>query len=321
MNVTSSDSESEGDSSSEGEVVNLALTGIIEDDDVDVIEPSKEMVMEQYADLFDESEIMRNKILFLKSEQSRIETDFQSQLKNGEKLRLSLLEKMQDLQEQVQGQKELVVIVTNERDDLLEKLNTSNQKNFLTGSGTETLNKMLNSGKRFGDTRGLGFTGVKNAYASSSTRFVKATKVLSSVDIKKFIPTCHHCGVSGHIRPRCNKFRKENGVLHKKFVNSEIRALRHKLETCLKDTNRISRIISVSSSVAPTLKQVWRRKENQNCLFSCSSLQTTNDLVEGKGVTSELTPPKLHLGDLYTIASHNSCFKPLNNSIGVSAFD
>lgn len=54
MNVTWSDSESEseGDSTSDDDVVNFALTGIIEDDDVDVIEPSKEMVMEQYADLF-----------------------------------------------------------------------------------------------------------------------------------------------------------------------------------------------------------------------------------------------------------------------------
>lgn len=198
----------------------------------------------------------------------------------------------------------------------MEKLNASNQKNFLTGSGTETLNKMLNSGKRVGDTRGLGFTGVQNAYASSSTKFVKATSVLASVDVKNFIPTCHHCGVSGHIRPRCNKFRKENEVLHKKFVNSEIRTLRHKLETCLKDANRISRIVSIPSSVAPTVKKVWRRKENQNCLFACSSFQTTNDLVEGKVVTSELIPPKRALGDSYTIASDISCFKPLNNSIG-----
>ena len=29
------------------------------------------------------------------------------------------------------------------------------------------------------------------------------------MDRSKFVPTCHHCGVIGHIRPRCYKLKRE----------------------------------------------------------------------------------------------------------------
>ena len=29
------------------------------------------------------------------------------------------------------------------------------------------------------------------------------------VDESKFVPTCHHCGVFGHIRPQCPKLKRE----------------------------------------------------------------------------------------------------------------
>ena len=36
----------------------------------------------------------------------------------------------------------------------------------------------------------------------------------------KFVPTCHHCGVIGHIKPQCHKLKREQNhvarSLHKK---------------------------------------------------------------------------------------------------------
>ena len=30
-----------------------------------------------------------------------------------------------------------------------------------------------------------------------------------ALDRSKFVPTCHHCGVIGHIRPQCHKLKRE----------------------------------------------------------------------------------------------------------------
>ena len=49
---------------------------------------------------------------------------------------------------------------------------------------------------------------VKRKTIKSKPLFRSQTKVL---DGSKFIPTCHHCGVIGHIRPQCRKLkRKQN---------------------------------------------------------------------------------------------------------------
>ena len=29
----------------------------------------------------------------------------------------------------------------------------------------------------------------------------------------KFVPTCHHCGVIGHIRPQCHKLKREQNYV------------------------------------------------------------------------------------------------------------
>ena len=44
---------------------------------------------------------------------------------------------------------------------------------------------------------------------------------LKALDGSKFVPTCHHRGVIGHIRPQCHKLKREQnhvaGSLPKKF--------------------------------------------------------------------------------------------------------
>ena len=55
--------------------------------------------------------------------------------------------------------------------------------------------------------------------------FKSQPKVL---DGSKFVPTCHHCGVIGHIRPQCHKLKRERAY-HKILCS-------RKCSTCTKRT-------------------------------------------------------------------------------------
>ena len=54
----------------------------------------------------------------------------------------------------------------------------------------------------------------KNCFVSNSVIPNPAVHVVNTAAKKKNvsrpeqIPTCHHCGIKGHIRPHCNKLRK-----------------------------------------------------------------------------------------------------------------
>ena len=47
---------------------------------------------------------------------------------------------------------------------------------------------------------------VERKAINSKPPFRSQIKVL---DGSKFVPTCHHCGVIGHIRPQCHKLKRE----------------------------------------------------------------------------------------------------------------
>ncbi|BFG26512.1 hypothetical protein CerSpe_127860 [Prunus speciosa] len=107
--------------------------------------------------------------------------------------------------------------------------------------GAGKIDKMLNLGKLFGDTRGLGYIDESSTPSSFETIFVKdvstqeAPKFVHGLNLgfdsmnivskgklsppqSKFVPTCHHCGVKGHIRPRCHILRIESqGSKESKF--------------------------------------------------------------------------------------------------------
>ena len=69
---------------------------------------------------------------------------------------------------------------------------------------------MFSFQKNASDRTGLGYQGStsKPQKATGKINFVKA-KVANHIPQKqnkvKFIPTCHHCGRVGHIRPNCFK--------------------------------------------------------------------------------------------------------------------
>ena len=41
-----------------------------------------------------------------------------------------------------------------------------------------------------------------------------------ALDGSKFVPTCHHCGVIGHIRPQCHKLKRDKTMLLDPFPKS-----------------------------------------------------------------------------------------------------
>ncbi|CAB4308045.1 unnamed protein product [Prunus armeniaca] len=99
--------------------------------------------------------------------------------------------------------------------------------------GAGKIDKMLNLGKLFGDKRGLGYIDESSTPSSFETIFVKdvstqeAPKFVHDLNLgfdsmnviskgklspqqSKFVHTCHHCGVKGHIRLRCHILRIES---------------------------------------------------------------------------------------------------------------
>jgi hypothetical protein len=111
-------------------------------------------------------------------------------------------------------------------------------KTHLTKFSSEKLDKMLNEQKSFSDKTGLGFdkyaTSSSNISSSKimfakpnlnavtfeeeSSKIGKNVPLINNVKAElkmpsrkqskpKFIPTCHHCGKVGHIRPNCFKMK------------------------------------------------------------------------------------------------------------------
>ncbi|CAB4289235.1 unnamed protein product [Prunus armeniaca] len=104
---------------------------------------------------------------------------------------------------------------------------------------------MLNLGKLFGDKRGLGYIVESSTPSSFATIFVKdvstqeAPKLVHDLNLcfdsmnivskgklstpqSKFVPTCHHCGVKGHIRPRCDILMIESRVTKENEFKSHV---------------------------------------------------------------------------------------------------
>ncbi|KAG9450369.1 hypothetical protein H6P81_010334 [Aristolochia fimbriata] len=67
--------------------------------------------------------------------------------------------------------------------------------------GKQQLDDILTQEKRMGSKHGLGYSG-----ASSSLQPARTQPRYEQV--RRFIPTCHFCGVYGHIRPYCYKLQR-----------------------------------------------------------------------------------------------------------------
>jgi hypothetical protein len=162
-------------------------------------------------------------------------------------------------------------------------------KTHLTKFSSDKLDKMLNEQKSFSDKTGLGF----DKYAASSSNissskimFVKpnlsavtseeeSSKIGKNVPLinnvkaelkmpsrkqskPKFIPTCHHCGKVGHIRPNCFKMKPCEYKNDSSYSMNNYEGLCNMMRVVL---TRLDELDNCHKS-APSVKKVWVRKVN-----------------------------------------------------------
>ena len=92
---------------------------------------------------------------------------------------------------------------------------------------------------------------------AKTTVVTTCRKAVSQADLRvtfqRFTPTCHFCGVRGHIRPRC--FTMMNFIENYYKIPFQRKTLRPKVD------------------LNPKLKNMWVKKFNVNCLVSFSWLR------------------------------------------------
>ena len=114
----------------------------------------------------------------------------------------------------------------------------------------------------------------------------------------KFVPTCHHCGVIGHIRPQCSLLKKEQNHVarsllkrpwgHKPIVCHHCGAFGHLRSHCFK---------------FQALKRI-KRKEKLELLGSCA-MKAKTDLGENGKLLKKVFNVLTSLS-MYIFGSHSS---------------
>ncbi|XP_022843115.1 uncharacterized protein LOC111366633 [Olea europaea var. sylvestris] len=279
-----SESDKESDKVEEEQSNDNSVNENEDEDDIDL--------QEAYQQLFKESLKIKkvNKSLLkkldeLEREKEKLGGKLQESLKSGSELKC-VNEKLEDK----------VKSLTSE----LEKSNAHLQT-FI--SGTKKLDNLLGMNKPVGDKRGLGYVEGNTTIAGpSKTVFVAASKPntvrspskgksipreqshQSRRNIRtrypqtrtfgpRFIPTCHHCGALGHIRPRCyklgNERRSQNIPSQVSFLSNQVSHLTEMLTKLTK------------SNLSP--KRIWVKKGDldrlsgqEKCLVANVALKAQN---------------------------------------------
>ena len=105
---------------------------------------------------------------------------------------------------------------------VLSELDTSKASQNRMNTGSKKLDDIMCSQKAKTDMHVIGYADEAstskakgtNCFVSNSVVTNHAVHVVNTAAKKKNmsrpnrIPTCHHCGIKGHIRPHCNKLRK-----------------------------------------------------------------------------------------------------------------
>jgi hypothetical protein len=154
-----------------------------------------------------------------------------------------LKEEIIELEKEILEKNSLIDTLSIENDKLKCSVDDLRSKGIgMTLSGAN-LDKILTMGKSPSDKSGLGFNGESSTSSPLKTKFVKALVpkpivvepiVVEPIVVespkapkpKRFVPTCHHCGKLGHIRPHCYALKRlprspplvKKGPLIKKFV-------------------------------------------------------------------------------------------------------
>ena len=105
---------------------------------------------------------------------------------------------------------------------VLSELDTSEASQNRMNTGSKKLNAILCSQKAKTDMHGIGYADEASTSKAKGTNYFVSNSVITNhavyvdntaakkknVSRPNRIPTCHHCGIKGHIRHYCNKLRK-----------------------------------------------------------------------------------------------------------------
>ncbi|XP_020415606.1 uncharacterized protein LOC109948093 [Prunus persica] len=214
-----------------------------------------------------------------------------------------------NLENQVNVLKASNIGFQNSNKQLLGELNEAKNKILSMTIGASKIDKMLNMGKLHRDKGGLGFNHFDSSSSSFTTKFVKSkTPVTVPLDVQqvvkksKFVPTCHRCGLTGHIRPVCHRYSKDKtrNLSSKSKRNS--RSLQDQVDHLLNEVTKIAKLVSLKMSSPIVPKSTWVAKGQTKCLVVLNAFATSNTnswyfdsgcskhMSGDKSVFSSLTP-------------------------------
>ncbi|XP_024155806.1 uncharacterized protein LOC112163777 [Rosa chinensis] len=226
------------------------------------------------------------------------------------------LNRIKLLELDVKGQQALNLELSAKNESMQDELRLTQERFTKFDISSNSMSKLLGSGKAPHDTCGLGYTGEN----SKSTKFVRASRPSGEKEevspndhvkiVKKgkpipncqvkidqefptgqnryansrtFVPICHHCGKIGHIRPKCNE-RLSNSQFSQEKCTFE--SLQFELKEQKELINKLAEIVSNKNFQTERRKEVWTKKNeskclrsyetNDTCLFTCASKQRSH---------------------------------------------
>ncbi|XP_020412869.1 uncharacterized protein LOC109947335 [Prunus persica] len=222
---------------------------------------------------------LQHEILILKETKKELSDKFESL----EKEIVALVSIRSNLEKQVNVLKESNIGFQNSNKQLIGELNIAKSKVISMTIGASKIDKMLNMGKLHGDKGGLGFNHFDYSSSSSTTKFVKSkTPAIASLDVQQvvkkpaFVPTCHRCGLTGHIRLVCHMYRK--GKTRKLSSKSKRypRSLQHLVDHLLNEVTKIAKLVSLKMSSPIVPKSTWIAKGHTKCLVVLNAFAALN---------------------------------------------
>ncbi|XP_021816111.1 uncharacterized protein LOC110758542 [Prunus avium] len=222
---------------------------------------------------------LHHDLLILKETKKELSDKFESL----EKEIAALVSIRSNLENQVNVLKESNIGFLNSNKQLLGELNEAKSKIISMTIGATKIDKMLNMGKLHGDKGGLGFNLFDSKSSSSTIKFVKSkTPAIAPLDVQqvvkkpKFVPTCHRCGLTGHIRPVCHMYKKDKTRKLSSKSKRNLRSLQDQVDHLLNEVTKIAKLVSlkISSPIVP--RSTWITKSHAKCLVVLNAFAASN---------------------------------------------
>ncbi|CAL8138375.1 unnamed protein product [Prunus armeniaca] len=222
---------------------------------------------------------LQNEILILKETKKELSDKFESLEKEID----ALVSIRSNLENQVNVLKESNIGFQNSNKQLLGELNEANRKIISMTIGASKIDKMLNMGKLHGDKGGLGFNHFGSSLSNSTTKFVKSENpVTIPLDVQqvvkkpKFVPTCHRCGLTGHIRPVCHMYSKDKTRKLSPKSKRNSRSLQDQVDHLLNEVTKIAKLVSLKMSSPIVPKSTWIARGHTKSLVVLNAFAASN---------------------------------------------